>query len=137
MPHQVQDRPHAKRARPPSAAVQGVPAPADVGMWPESDAGVDSTVTTVSREDNAMAQTLEQARRAMRQVSTDGELDIQLMIKRFDQALDSLVADARTSSPDSLLACLRAIHGADEALKGRGALSAPLALERLVLGLAR
>ena len=98
-----------KEARPPSAAVQDVPAPTDVGIWPESDAGVDSTVTTVSREDKAMAQTLEQARRAMQQVSTDGELDIQLIIKRFDQALDSLVADARTSSPDSLLACLRAL----------------------------
>lgn len=47
-----------------------------------------------------------------------------------------LGAQARRYRPGRLLVCLRAIHDADEVLKGRGALPAALALERLVMGLA-
>ena len=38
-------------------------------------------------------------------------------------------------TPTRLLACLRAIHETDTALKGEGALGPELALERLVIGL--
>lgn len=46
-----------------------------------------------------------------------------------------LESQARRHSPARLLVCLRMIHETDEALKGQGALSPDLALERLVLGL--
>ena len=46
-----------------------------------------------------------------------------------------LESQARRYAPARLLVCLRAIHETDEALKGQGALSPDLALERLVLGL--
>jgi len=47
-----------------------------------------------------------------------------------------LGSQARRYRPGRLLICLRAIHDADEALKGRGAIPESLALERLVIGLA-
>ncbi len=46
-----------------------------------------------------------------------------------------LESQARRYAPARLLVCLHAIHETDEALKGQGALSPELALERLVLGL--
>jgi DNA polymerase III delta subunit len=46
-----------------------------------------------------------------------------------------LESQARRYSRGRLVACLRAIHAADEALKGRGSLPAEIALERLVIGL--
>jgi DNA polymerase-3 subunit delta len=46
-----------------------------------------------------------------------------------------LESQARRYAPARLHVCLRAIHETDEALKGQGALSPELALERLVLGL--
>ncbi|HVP28384.1 MAG TPA: DNA polymerase III subunit delta [Myxococcota bacterium] len=50
--------------------------------------------------------------------------------------LRKLEAQARRYAPQRLVAHLEAIHRTDEALKGKGALPAELALERLVLGLA-
>lgn len=47
-----------------------------------------------------------------------------------------LETQARRYAPARLLICLRAIHDTDQALKGQGALPPPLALERLVMGLA-
>ena len=47
-----------------------------------------------------------------------------------------LEGQARRYGPARLTACLRALHDADERLKGRGALPPELVLERLVLGLA-
>jgi DNA polymerase-3 subunit delta len=47
-----------------------------------------------------------------------------------------LEAQERRYGPARLLACLRAIHETDEALKGQGALAPELALERLVIALA-
>jgi len=47
-----------------------------------------------------------------------------------------LEEQARRYALARLLACLRAIHDTDEALKGQGGLDAQLALERLVIGLA-
>lgn len=47
-----------------------------------------------------------------------------------------LEAQARRYAPARLVACLRAIHDADVALKGASSLPPELALERLVLGLA-
>lgn len=46
-----------------------------------------------------------------------------------------LESQARRYAPARLEVCLRAIHDTDEALKGQGALSPEMALERLVLGL--
>jgi len=46
-----------------------------------------------------------------------------------------LQSQARRYGPARFTACLRALHEADERLKGRGALPAELTLERLVLGL--
>jgi DNA polymerase-3 subunit delta len=46
-----------------------------------------------------------------------------------------LESQARRYTPRRLVGCLRAIHQADEALKGGGSLPADIALERLVLGL--
>lgn len=46
-----------------------------------------------------------------------------------------LESQARRYTQARLIACLRAIHEADEALKGRGSLPAEIALERLVIGL--
>jgi DNA polymerase-3 subunit delta len=51
-------------------------------------------------------------------------------------ALRKLEAQARRYTPARVRACLRALHDADERLKGRGELGAELALERLVLVLA-
>jgi len=51
-------------------------------------------------------------------------------------ALRKLERQSRRFSPVRLLACLEAIHDADLALKGAGAIRPELALERLVLGLA-
>jgi hypothetical protein len=51
--------------------------------------------------------------------------------------VQKLERQARRYSPERLVSCLRAIHEVDEVLKGAGALPADLALERLVLGLAR
>jgi DNA polymerase-3 subunit delta len=50
-------------------------------------------------------------------------------------ALRKLDAQAKRYAPARLRACLHALHEADERLKGRGELSAELALERLVLSL--
>jgi hypothetical protein len=50
--------------------------------------------------------------------------------------VQKLERQARRYTPARLVACLRAIHEADEVLKGSGSLPAELALERLVLGLA-
>ncbi len=46
-----------------------------------------------------------------------------------------LESQAQRYTPGRLVACLHAIHGADEALKGQGSLPAEIALERLVIGL--
>jgi DNA polymerase-3 subunit delta len=46
-----------------------------------------------------------------------------------------LESQARRYTQSRLIACLRAIHQVDEALKGRGSLPAEIALERLVIGL--
>jgi DNA polymerase III delta subunit len=46
-----------------------------------------------------------------------------------------LESQAQRYTPGRLIACLHAIHGADEALKGQGSLPAEIALERLVIGL--
>lgn len=46
-----------------------------------------------------------------------------------------LESQAQRYTQGRLVACLHAIHGADEALKGQGSLPAELALERLVIGL--
>ena len=46
-----------------------------------------------------------------------------------------LESQAQRYPPGRLVACLHAIHGADEALKGQGSLPADIALERLVIGL--
>jgi len=48
-----------------------------------------------------------------------------------------LERQARRSSPARLVACLRAIHRADTAIKGAGALPPEMVIESLVLGLAR
>lgn len=50
-------------------------------------------------------------------------------------AVRKLESQTRRYSPPRLLACLRAIHATDTALKGEGSLTPALALERLVLGL--
>ena len=47
-----------------------------------------------------------------------------------------LEGQARRFTPARLLACLRAIHETDTALKGASALRPETALERLVIGLA-
>jgi len=46
-----------------------------------------------------------------------------------------LESQAQRYPPGRLVACLHAIHGVDEALKGQGSLPADIALERLVIGL--
>jgi DNA polymerase-3 subunit delta len=46
-----------------------------------------------------------------------------------------LESQAQRYTRGRLVACLHAIHGADEALKGQGSLPAEIALERLVMGL--
>jgi len=46
-----------------------------------------------------------------------------------------LESQAQRYTRGRLVACLHAIHGADEALKGQGSLPAEIALERLVIGL--
>jgi DNA polymerase-3 subunit delta len=51
-------------------------------------------------------------------------------------ALKKLETQSRRYALPHLRACLRAIHDADERLKGRGAISAELTLERLVMTLA-
>ena len=51
-------------------------------------------------------------------------------------AVRKLERQARRYRPRRLLACLGAIHRADEVLKGRGGIPTGLALERLVMGLA-
>ena len=49
------------------------------------------------------------------------------------RAWGSAVPQARRYAPARLRVCLEAIHDTDEALKGQGALSPEMALERLVL----
>jgi len=51
-------------------------------------------------------------------------------------AVRKLESQARRYTPRRLVACLRAIHTTDTALKGQGELPPPLALERLVMALA-
>jgi DNA polymerase-3 subunit delta len=51
-------------------------------------------------------------------------------------AVRKLESQSRRFSPNRLVACLRAIHQTDLALKGAGGISSELALERLVIGLA-
>jgi len=46
-----------------------------------------------------------------------------------------LESQAQRYPPGRLVACLHAIHGVDEALKGQGSLPVDIALERLVMGL--
>jgi DNA polymerase III delta subunit len=46
-----------------------------------------------------------------------------------------LQSQARRYGPERFSACLRALHEADERLKGQGSLPPELTLERLVLGL--
>jgi DNA polymerase-3 subunit delta len=50
-------------------------------------------------------------------------------------AVRKLESQSRRFSPNRLIACLRAIHQTDLALKGAGGISSELALERLVIGL--
>jgi DNA polymerase-3 subunit delta len=50
-------------------------------------------------------------------------------------AVRKLESQSRRFSPNRLVACLRAIHQTDLALKGAGGISSELALERLVIGL--
>jgi DNA polymerase III delta subunit len=47
-----------------------------------------------------------------------------------------LESQSRRFSQNRLIACLRAIHQTDLALKGAGGISSELTLERLVIGLA-
>jgi DNA polymerase III delta subunit len=50
-------------------------------------------------------------------------------------AVRKLESQSRRFSPNRLVACLRAIHQTDLALKGAGGIPSELALERLVIGL--
>lgn len=50
-------------------------------------------------------------------------------------AVRKLESQSRRFSPNRLVACLRAIHQTDLAIKGAGGISSELALERLVIGL--
>ena len=50
-------------------------------------------------------------------------------------AVRKLESQSRRFNPNRLIACLRAIHQTDLALKGAGGISSKLALERLVIGL--
>ena len=50
-------------------------------------------------------------------------------------AVRKLESQSRRFSPDRLVACLRALHQTDLALKGAGGIPSELALERLVIGL--
>ena len=51
--------------------------------------------------------------------------------------MKKLESQAQRYTSRELLGCLRDIHLTDTALKGAGALTPDLALERLVIGLAR